>query len=111
MDTLGLSRHHVRVAPLQSTTAPMSAVPFGLDSRVVQPRAVILCLGLFHATRCSCELVPDKTFVQLLWDLVVYFLWYHHTFSHMIHPWMKHVAFNTILKEKYTHTLDGFEPV
>ncbi len=33
-----LSRHHVRVAPLQSMTAPMSAAPFGLDSRVVQPR-------------------------------------------------------------------------
>ena len=38
VDTLGLSRHHVRVAPLQFTTAPMSAAPFGLDSRVVQPR-------------------------------------------------------------------------
>ena len=36
---LGLSRHNIRVAPLQSTTAPMSPAPFDLDSRVVQPRS------------------------------------------------------------------------
>ena len=38
VDTFGLSRHHVRVPPLQSTTAPMSPAPFGLDSRVVKSR-------------------------------------------------------------------------
>ena len=38
-DTLDQSRDHVRVAPLESTTAPMSSAPFDFDLRVVQPRS------------------------------------------------------------------------
>ena len=38
-DTLDQSRDHVRVVPLESTTAPMSPAPFDLSSRVVQHRS------------------------------------------------------------------------
>ena len=57
---LGLSRHHIRVAPLQSTTAPMSAAPFGSDS------ARIITGNFGYINVRGIDIVKELTWINVI---------------------------------------------